>query len=377
MFCDLFSAEIADGDSIGVAKRAVVQTNMTFKKSRLSAQHSNNITKKPEQPTDPWAIFRALRDAHTYYGLRAGQLQTLQAMLSFLKPGQGETVFASNSELCRRIGGIDERTLRRHIDRFVKLGFIQRHNSPNHKRYRVSASDGTCLSFGLSLAPFFERAHEILETAHQHQQDKRDRLFIHKRILSQLARIDEDQGASDLTAEFRKALRRKLNLTEYQALFARLADTMAEMSTAVDALETSILSANDGQNARQLSMSKKISIDLEREAINEPPKIGLLTNVCEEACSFSQHPIKTWNDVEAHARTLAPMMGINSHQFQAAREKLGVWKASSAIFILLQMGSKVKNFAAYFNSLTVGVHAPKFNPESLLNRMAQRTVVGA
>ncbi|WP_430450571.1 helix-turn-helix domain-containing protein [Rhodophyticola sp.] len=56
-------------------------------------------------------------------------------------------------QLCRRVGGIDERTLRRHINRFVELGFIKRNDSSNRKRYRVRSSGGECISYGLSLAP--------------------------------------------------------------------------------------------------------------------------------------------------------------------------------------------------------------------------------
>ena len=57
---------------------------------------------------DIWTIFRALRDARSVFGLRPGHIQTLQAMLSFLKPGHGETVFASNYSICQRVGGIDD-----------------------------------------------------------------------------------------------------------------------------------------------------------------------------------------------------------------------------------------------------------------------------
>ena len=109
---------------------------MTF--TKLSIKRKETYPVPGEAPssseTDFWAIFRALRDSHTQFGLRPGHMQTLQALLSFLKPGHGETVFASNSEICRRVGGIDERTLRRHINRFVELGFMTRHDSPNRKR---------------------------------------------------------------------------------------------------------------------------------------------------------------------------------------------------------------------------------------------------
>ena len=360
-----------------MAKHALVHINMTFRKAALQAYPPQTSPRNsdPASTNDLWTIFRALRDAHQYYGLRAGQLQTLQAMLSVLKPGQGDTVFASNAELCRRVGGIDERTLRRHIERFVTLGFIQRHNSPNNKRYRLKSSEGASLSFGLSLAPFFKRATEIIEIARQIQQDQRDRLFLRKKILTQLARLDEARGETEYTIGLRRTLRRKLDLTEYQDLWTEVEDEMAQMSTAVDMVETPILPANDGQNARQLSKSKKESIDKERDESETRPSVQFLKAVCTEACSFSQNPINSWNDVESHARTLAPMMGIDLQRFQKSIEKIGAWKASSAIFILLQMGNQVRNFAAYFSSVTGEKNGSGFRPQRLLNKMNSEPIV--
>jgi len=110
---------------------------MTFKRA-YRPDLTDKAQPNSQETKDIWVLFRALRDSGKHFGLRAGQIQSLQAMFSFLKPGQGQTIFASNAELCRRIGGIDERTLRRHIERFVQLGFMVRHDSPNQKRYRVS-----------------------------------------------------------------------------------------------------------------------------------------------------------------------------------------------------------------------------------------------
>lgn len=358
-------------------QNALVHSIMTFRKAALQAYSPQTSSQNSQTvaTSDLWEIFRALRDAHQYYGLRAGQLQTLQAMLSVLKPGQGNTVFASNTELCRRVGGIDERTLRRHIERFVKLGFVQRHNSPNNKRYRLKSSEGASLSFGLSLTPFFEKAEEIIEIAKQIQRDQRDRLFLRKKILTQLARLDEARGEHEYTIGLRKILRRKLTLAEYHDLWTEIEDTVTQMSTAVDIVETAVLPANDGQNARQLSKSKKESIDKERNAGDKKPSILLMKSVCKEACSFSQQPINTWEDVEAHARTLAPMMGINSESFQNRIEKIGAWKASAAIFILLQMGHRIKNFAAYFSAITSEAKVMNFKPHRLLNKLNQDQLI--
>lgn len=170
--------------------------------------------------TDIWTIFRALRDARSVFGLRPGHIQTLQAMLSFLKPGHGETVFASNDSICQRVGGIDERTLRRHINRFVELGFIKRNDSSNRKRYRVRSSSGECISYGLSLTPLLQRASELIAIAHEMENNRRDRIFVRKQILTKLAHLEEHDPSNTFINHARRALRRKLSLTEYHALLA-------------------------------------------------------------------------------------------------------------------------------------------------------------
>ena len=352
---------------------ALVQTDMTFRQLPLETGRPSTDTPSRTHgaSTDHWSVFRALRDAHGYYGLRANHLQSLQAMLSFLKPGQGETVFACNAEICRRIGGIDERTLRRHIQRLIDLGFISRHDSPNRKRYRVRASNGASLSFGLSLAPFFERAAEIIATAQQLQQENNDKSFLRKKILAQLSRMDEACGVTERTIVIRNTLRRKLNMAQYEAISTEIETECNALPAEVQAVETVILSGNDGQNDRQLSKSIKESIDKEVDIEKPRPKLSLLTAVCTEACSFASHRMKTWDDIETHARTMAPMMGIDSNQFERAAEKNGAWRAASAIFILLQMGRKVRSYAAYFQSLVIGAKSNRFDPSRVLHRMSR------
>jgi replication initiation protein RepC len=345
---------------------------MAFRKPAVEAGRPGALAPSATDGSsaDHWSVFRALRDAHGYYGLRANHLQSLQAMLSFLKPGQGEIVFACNTEICRRIGGIDERTLRRHIQRLIDRGFISRHDSPNLKRYRVRASNGASLSFGLSLAPFLERAAEIIATAQQLQQEHRDKTFLRKKILAQLTRLDEACGETEQTISIRKTLRRKLTMVQYESISSHVETVCDGITADIGAVKPVMLSANDGQHDRQLSKSLKESIDKETDEPKRQPNIGLLSAVCTEACSFALNAIKTWEDVETHARTMAPMMGIDAHLFEQAAEKQSAWKAASAIFILLQMGRKVRSFAAYFQSLTTGAKSHLFDPGRVLLRMS-------
>jgi len=345
--------------------------NMAFTQLSINPAGAGQVAASTHMPeTGMWTIFRALRDARALFGLRPGHLQTLQAMLSFLKPGHGHTVFASNNEICRRVGGIDERTLRRHIDRFVERGFMTRHDSPNGKRYRVRSSGGQCISYGLSLAPLLERAEELLALAQQIENERRDRIFLRKQILTRLAHLEEADPQDAFPHDVRKTLRRKLSLVEYRALLAKAEARCDALSTAVDRPDTIELPANDGQTVRHQSKSRKETKDFDTDAGPTAPELHHLTAICDQAMAFSEKMLGTWPEVEAHARSLAPMMGIHPTTFEKALKNAGRKKASSALFITLQLGKRIRNLAAYFHSLTLGRHVSDFDPRQLLERLA-------
>ncbi|MGS4985551.1 MULTISPECIES: plasmid replication protein RepC [Pseudosulfitobacter] len=324
----------------------------------------------PTSETDVWTIFRALRDARSVFGLRPGHIQTLQAMLSFLKPGHGETVFASNDSICKRVGGIDERTLRRHINRFVELGFIKRNDSSNRKRYRVRSSGGACISYGLSLAPLLQRASELIAIAQEMENNRRDRIFVRKQILTKLAHLEEHEPCNAFIDHARRVLRRKLSLPEYHALLADTNAVCQSLSTLHDTAETIELPANDGQTVRHQSKSEEERKDLDSNPSTENLKPDLLISFCDQATSFSTKRLRDWLDIENHARTLAPMMGIHPETYEKAKNSVGAQKAACAIFIMLQLGKRIRDFGAYFHSITLGKRREQFDPLALVMRMS-------
>ena len=348
------------------------ETGMVFTKLSMEpvdTEAVNDPTLVTE--TDIWTIFRALRDARSAYNLRPGHIQTLQAMLSFLKPGHGDTVFASNYSICQRVGGIDERTLRRHINRFIELGFIERNDSSNGKRYRTRSSQGHCISYGLSLTPLRRRAKDLFALAQQLENDRRDRLFIRKQILAKLAYLETQGSLSDIILKTRKTLRRKLDISAYQAILAQLSATSEDLEIEDQMPKATKLPANDGQTVRHQPRSEKEGIDLDRNESEAPIKSEVLLSVCDQALSFSSEPLRDWRDIEKHARTLSPMMGIAPETFEAAKKTIGAQNASSTVFILLQLGEKIRDFRAYFLSVTLGKRRRQFSPAKMLERLAR------
>ena len=362
-FVAFFLVSAVKRDAMFVGQFVFTEHHMAFTK----------LTSKTGAPSasdpDVWAIFRALREAREHFGLRPGHVHTLQAMLSFLKPGQGAVIFASNQSICQRGGGIDERTLRRHISKLVQLGFLARSDSPNGKRYRVRSSDGDCVSFGLSAVPLLQRARELLCLAEAAENDRQDRMFLRKQILAGLATIDNLDPGNLFTAEVRKALRRKLSVPDHRALLAQVEAKCSNKSTAVDTSAAPEMSVNNGQNDRHLSRSEKEEKDL--KGSDTQLHITRLTDTCSEAIGFSQEPLNTWRDVERHARFIAPMMGIHAKTFDQAIVSIGHEKASAALFIVLQLGKRIRDMAAYFQSITIGARNTQFDPGKVLARIAR------
>jgi replication initiation protein RepC len=83
--------------------------------------------------------------------------------------------------------------------------------------------------------------------------------------------------------------------------------------------------------------------------------------------------MRTWDDIERHAQNLAPMMGIQPGTFHEASKRVGSKKTAAAVFILLQLGTRVRNYAAYFHSITLGKRAAAFRPAAILERLSTPT----
>ena len=101
-----------------------------------------------------------------------------------------------------------------------------------------------------------------------------------------------------------------------------------------------------------------------------PITIPELLSACPEAAEFSLRRIETVHDVVAHARTLAPMIGISTRSYEAAHERLGALRAAATVWAIMQFHDKIKAVGAYFRSITTGSKSEGFSPERLIRRLA-------
>ena len=328
-------------------------------------------------------VVATLRNAAPRLGLSASVISTLDAMLSCLAPKRNHhTVFASNATLTFRRNGISDRTIRRHAAKLQDIGLLVRRDSPNRKRFtKHNSHAGQALRFGFDLSPLFDRLHEIASMAAQviKEREQIDYLRAKIRAAANASLIDNPNNAIALNV-FR-VLRRKLTLEDCETILSALPINQVEAESPDD--ETSnlatTLTASDGQNVRHLHKSNKEHIDKENITqknqttpmpSDAPITIPELLSACPEAAEFSLRRIESVHDVVAHARTLAPMIGISPQNYEAAHERLGALRAAATVWAIMQFHDKIKAVGAYFRSITTGSKSEGFSPERLIRRLA-------
>ena len=328
-------------------------------------------------------VVATLRNAAPRLGLSASVISTLDAMLSCLAPKRNHhTVFASNSTLTFRRNGISDRTIRRHAATLQEIGLLVRRDSPNRKRFtKHNSHAGQALRFGFDLSPLFDRLHEIASMAAEVMKEREQIDYLRAKIRAAANSTLINNPNDAMALNIFRILRRKLSLEDCERILSALPISQVEAESPDDKTSdlTTTMTASDGQNVRHHHKSNKELIDKEnirqKKQITPLPSdapitIPELLSACPEAAEFSLRRIETIHDVIAHARTLAPMIGISPQNYEAAHERLGALRAAATVWAIMQFHDKIKAVGAYFRSITTGSKSEGFSPEKLIRRLA-------
>jgi replication initiation protein RepC len=242
-------------------------------------------------------------------------------------------------------------------------------------------STGSVLRFGFDLSPLFKSYDQICAVAEDCAKQASHISFLRTKVRCAIARTMELDGLSIDAENALRALRRKLTAEELYSILDDLVsveenqgmDCSAEMSIEAE------MSATDGQNVRHHHNSKKELIDSDvaekTEDSHQPHhqiSIGSLVGACKEAASYLQRPAESLSDVIGHARTLAPMMGIDSTTYRAAEDRLGELRTAVTVWGLLQMQGKIRQLGAYFRAITTGKRSAAFDPWTMINTLVKQ-----
>ncbi len=329
-------------------------------------------------------VIETIRIAAPRLGLNATVISTLDAMLSCLAPKRNHhTVFASNATLTFRRNGISDRTIRRHAAKLHEIGLLVRHDSPNRKRFtKHCRNEGKALRFGFDLTPLFERLHELAALAAEVMNEREQIDYLRTKIRSAANAILAVRPNSTLALNLLRSLRRKLTLQNCEEIFRELPDSkiIAEADEDHEHPETIKMAVSNGHFVRHHHNSNKEHIEkretplgpkTDNQNLEEPVTMSELLSTCPEAAQFALKKIETIHDVIAHARTLAPMIGINSQTYEAAHERLGPRRAALTVWAIMQFHGKIKAVGAYFRSITTGSRSAQFSPERLIRSLAK------
>lgn len=342
-----------------------------------------------------WEILRALTEAKKAFGLSAGSLTVMNALLSFHRgetlSDDGLVVFPSNRTLASRAHGMPESTLRRHLAHLVSVGLIDRHDSPNGKRYAVRRDGEIARAFGFDLRPLLLRGHEIFEAARDAKdiaeriKRAREHAALMKRDCWKLLEYVREKGIAgpwktleDALGAAQKRLRRVLDLGQVEALCDALSEALLRfeaMLTPKDAkapANTNEMSGCDNQNERHIQSSNKNTFESERgleegkevpKAINskKPVPVELVMQACPDLAPYAQETIRQNYQLVETAHFLHRMMGISPDVWQNAMRAMGPEAASVTLACILQKIETIRNPGGYLRALTKKAEAGSFS----------------
>lgn len=332
-------------------------------------------------------IIGTIRTAAPLLGLKAPVIATLDAMLSCLPPNRSHhTVFASNATLAFRRNGISDRTIRRHVAILQDAGLLVRRDSPNKKRFtKHSRQEGKALMFGFDLSLLFDRLHEIATIAAQATRQEEHLNYLRTKIRAAANEVlrtwPEDERALDTL----RSLRRNLSLAQCEELLQSLVESASSDILPMERTPSSAtnMSGNDGQNVRHLHKANKEIIDkpvnTEASPSTATPEtntmsVAELMDTCTEAAQFALNKPQTFEDVITHARTMAPMIGIDSVNYITAEKRLGPVATAITVMALMQIQTKIRKLGAYFRAITHGSKSQDFDPMRLVHRLRRETM---
>lgn len=377
---------------------------MTFNKLVKRPQSGATDVDVPKGNSDEtWTIYQMIRDAAPSLGLKPTVMQTLAAMISCLKKGRGTICFASTRELMRRLAGVSERTIRRHVVDLEEIGILKRRDSPNCKRYvSRGTSSGDSIAFGFDLKPMIDardRWRGVLELQNRKALESR---HLVTQIKDLLARLEDQNENPDMLADARKCARRKLPIDQLRKLRDRLQGVLTEhigksigdraselaatplsypeSPASIALFEANIpteMTGSGGQNGRNHSRSKTEDIDKKGTKVSGlcigvdiATLLGKLSSACPDALCFAERPLRTAPDIALLGRQLAPMIGIGPALHKEASSNLGAVAAAVSVMLMVNMHGRVRNMEAYFRSLISGKRRESFDPFRLLDRFA-------
>ena len=349
---------------------------------------------------EKWKVYRDACEARELLGVQDRALAVLNALLTFypeteLTAEKAMIVFPSNAQLSVRSHGISGRTLRRSLAALVDAGLIERHDSPNGKRYAHRDGAGEIESaFGFSLAPLHTRAGELAQMAQKVAETNRllkrakESLTICRRDVRKLITAAMEEGADGdweaIESLYAGIIGRLPRNPGRDLVDAVLEDMRLLREEILNLLESQMksenMSGNDGQNDHHIQNSNTESIrELEpgfelkqdaTEAVRPKPTslpiksfpIGMVLKACPQIVDYGPGgAIANWRDLMSAAVVVRSMLGVSPSAYQEACEVMGPENAATTIACILERAGQINSAGGYLRDLTAKASRDEFS----------------
>ncbi|WP_265502408.1 plasmid replication protein RepC [Paracoccus beibuensis] len=352
----------------------------------------------PTCAIDKWSLLKDAVEAREALGVSDRDLAVLSALLSFhphpeLDNAQQLIVFPSNATLSARLHGMPESTLRRHVAMLLKAGLIARRDSPNGKRFARRGQDGQInRAFGFDLTPLHARAATIKAAAanaraaalevRRLREDVGANLREASALLQRLSESLNEAARVRLAAALaamQRCIRRKLMLDALYDLHAKSQSALHELHSHIQA-ETEEMAGNGSQNERHYQNTKPEESDSEPAEKGEEQRqrsesfpLDMLLAATPDVAAYSVHPIRSWKDLLDVSAFVAPMLGISTHVWSLARQRMGDDTAAAAVAFILQKSDHIRSPGAYLRALSEKAVAATLNVAGMIKTLAGAT----
>ncbi len=320
---------------------------------------AGRLARRPAQaapsPADPrWHLLDLVRTCRHRLDLRDRDIAVLRGLLSLIPADARQwMVFASNRTVIERCDGIDERTLRRRVVHLEGKGLLQRHLSPNRKRFQLRDAEGVVqISYGIDLEPLRHLEPHLQALAEECGREAQCITLVRARIRDVLFH-GAGQIPPDLAEEGRLSLRRSLPSEALEALHARLIEARDPGPAASPV--AAVLTDGDSQNDRHIQSSNQDSLKRTCEETAQHETRDLTVSECMELApsvrEFAPVMPRNWEDVISLARMLGPAIGLRPGTLRDAAAQLSQHGAALAVIGLTQAFSRIRSPEAYLRTL--------------------------
>jgi replication initiation protein RepC len=227
------------------------------------------------------------------------------------------------------------------------------------------------LRFGFDLSRLYEKLPQIAALAADATAQQEQIAYIKTKIRAVANELLSQDPSHPAGTQALRLLRRKLTLEACENLLSEL-ETAPLPAEHTDA-GTIKMSDTDSQNVRHHHNSNKEYIDKEElpaQTDQLPLSVQELLASCPEAGQYALRKINNFADVIAHARSLAPMIGIDDRTYQSAQDRIGPLATATTIWAMMQFYDRIKKAGAYFRALTIGNKSKGFDPVRLIRQLA-------